>query len=67
MLIMGLGFVGYAVAGNFIGLALATVLVAIGQRDRRFKRRLSGKPLNFGGVRPSVEKPVLSEPLRVRR
>jgi DHA1 family multidrug resistance protein-like MFS transporter len=31
MLLMGLGFVGYAVAGNFIGLALATGLVAIGQ------------------------------------
>jgi MFS family permease len=31
LLLMGLGFVGYAVAGNFIGLALATGLVAIGQ------------------------------------
>src|SRR5260370_27170663 len=31
MLLMGLGFVGYAVAGNFLGLALATGLVAVGQ------------------------------------
>jgi DHA1 family multidrug resistance protein-like MFS transporter len=31
LLLMGLGFVGYAIAGNFIGLALATGLVAIGQ------------------------------------
>ena len=31
MLIMGLGFAGYAAASNFIGLALATALVAIGQ------------------------------------
>jgi DHA1 family multidrug resistance protein-like MFS transporter len=30
MLLMGLGFAGYAVAGNFVGLALATGLVAIG-------------------------------------
>jgi DHA1 family multidrug resistance protein-like MFS transporter len=31
MLLMGLGFVGYAVAGNFVGLALATGILAIGQ------------------------------------
>jgi DHA1 family multidrug resistance protein-like MFS transporter len=31
LLLMGLGFVGYSAAGNFIGLALATGLVAIGQ------------------------------------
>jgi DHA1 family multidrug resistance protein-like MFS transporter len=31
MLLMGLGFVGYALASNFVHLALATGLVAIGQ------------------------------------
>jgi len=31
LLLMGLGFVGYALAANFVGLALATGLVAIGQ------------------------------------
>jgi DHA1 family multidrug resistance protein-like MFS transporter len=31
MLVMGLGFAGYGAAGNFVGLALATALVAIGQ------------------------------------
>jgi DHA1 family multidrug resistance protein-like MFS transporter len=31
LLLMGLGFVGYSAAGNFIGLDLATGLVAIGQ------------------------------------
>jgi DHA1 family multidrug resistance protein-like MFS transporter len=31
MLLMGMGFVGYALANNFVGLALATGLVAIGQ------------------------------------
>ena len=31
LLLMGLGFVGYAVATNFVGLAMATGLVAIGQ------------------------------------
>ncbi len=31
LLLMGLGFVGYALATNFIGLALSTGLVAIGQ------------------------------------
>jgi DHA1 family multidrug resistance protein-like MFS transporter len=31
MLLMSVGFVGYALAGNFVGLALATAIVAIGQ------------------------------------
>jgi len=31
MLVMGLGFVGYALSGNFLHLAIATGLVAIGQ------------------------------------
>ena len=31
LLLIGLGFVGYALAGNFVGLALATGLVALGQ------------------------------------
>ncbi len=31
LLLMGLGFVGYALASNFVGLALATGLVAVGQ------------------------------------
>ncbi|HEV7662151.1 MAG TPA: MFS transporter, partial [Chloroflexota bacterium] len=30
MLLMGLGFVGFALASNFVGLALSTALVAIG-------------------------------------
>jgi DHA1 family multidrug resistance protein-like MFS transporter len=31
MLLMAVGFIGYALAGNFLGLALATGVVAIGQ------------------------------------